>query len=99
MRHKTITLCPTTYEIARKMPNFSQWCRKIILNADTINDIQLLELELDRKTQLINDIIDGKKVWIPKQGWVKNMYDEVEEESQCECHGDVECGYCTGNEN
>ena len=27
----------------------------------------------------------------------KDLY-EVEEESQCECHGDVECGYCTGVE-
>ena len=27
MRHKTITLCPTTYEIARKMDNFSAWIR------------------------------------------------------------------------
>ena len=31
MRHKTITLCPTTYEIARKMPNFSKWIRQKLL--------------------------------------------------------------------
>ena len=79
MRHKTITLCPTSYERARKMPNFSQWCRKIILNADTINDIQQLEKDNEKMRQLLSDIIDGKKVWIPKQGWVKNMYNEVEE--------------------
>jgi len=27
MRHKTITLCPTTYEIAKNMDNFSAWIR------------------------------------------------------------------------
>ena len=27
MRNKMITLCPTTYEIAQKMPNFSAWVR------------------------------------------------------------------------
>lgn len=34
MRHKTITLCPTTYEIARKMDNFSAWIRMQILAFD-----------------------------------------------------------------
>lgn len=27
MRNKMITLCPTTYEYAKKMPNFSHWVR------------------------------------------------------------------------
>lgn len=27
MRNKMITLCPTTYELAQKMPNFSSWVR------------------------------------------------------------------------
>jgi len=27
MRNKMITLCPTTYETAQKMPNFSSWVR------------------------------------------------------------------------
>jgi len=31
MRHKTITLCPTTYEIARKMDNFSGWIRQELM--------------------------------------------------------------------
>jgi len=34
MRHKTITLCPTTYEIARKIDNFSAWIRIQILAFD-----------------------------------------------------------------
>ena len=31
MRQKMINLCPTTYEIARKMPNFSEWVRRKLL--------------------------------------------------------------------
>jgi len=31
MRHKMITLCPTSYEIAQKMDNFSSWVRKKLL--------------------------------------------------------------------
>ena len=27
MRNKMITLCPTTYETAKKIPNFSAWVR------------------------------------------------------------------------
>lgn len=36
MRQKMITLCPTTYEIAKKMPNFSSWVR-----------LQLMKLAMD----------------------------------------------------
>lgn len=32
MRHKTITLCLTSYEIAQGMTNFSSWVRKQLLN-------------------------------------------------------------------
>jgi hypothetical protein len=31
MRNKTISLCPTSFEMAQKMPNFSDWVRKQIL--------------------------------------------------------------------
>jgi len=31
MRHKMITLCLNSFEIAQKMPNFSSWVRKKIL--------------------------------------------------------------------
>lgn len=31
MRNKMITLCPTTYETAKKMPNFSSWVRMKLL--------------------------------------------------------------------
>lgn len=32
MRQKMITLCPTSYEIAQGMTNFSSWVRKQLLN-------------------------------------------------------------------
>jgi len=31
MRQKMITLCPTTYEMARKMDNFSAWIRQELM--------------------------------------------------------------------
>lgn len=37
MRHKTITLCPTTYEIAKKMPNFSAWIREELMKHQGMN--------------------------------------------------------------
>ena len=78
-----ITLCPTSYEIASKRPNFSKEIRKYLMNAETTDnlreEINHLEQELDAREQLIDDIIAGKKVWVKNKGWVKNMYDEVEE--------------------
>jgi hypothetical protein len=34
-RQKMITLCPTTYEIAQAMPNFSQWVREQLKYANS----------------------------------------------------------------
>ena len=83
MRHKMITLCPTSYEIASKRPNFSKEIRKYLMNSETTDnlrqEINYLEQELDAREQLIDDIIAGKKVWVKNKGWVKNMYDEVKE--------------------
>ena len=31
MRQKMINLCPTTYDLAKRMPNFSGWVRRKIL--------------------------------------------------------------------
>ena len=31
MRHKMVSLCPTTYEKAQKIPNFSKWVRDKLL--------------------------------------------------------------------
>lgn len=41
--------------------------------------------------KLRQQYVDGE--WIV---WIVN--NEEEGESQCECHGDVECAYCTGVE-
>lgn len=36
MRNKMITLCPTSYEIARDMPNFSAWVRMKLLEDSVV---------------------------------------------------------------
>lgn len=42
-RHKMINLCPTTYEIAQKMDNFSGWVRKELMKIHSeINDLGLI---------------------------------------------------------
>jgi len=78
-----ITLCPTSYEIASKRANFSKEIRRYLMNAETTDnlreEINYLEKELQAREELIDDIIDGKKVWVKNKGWVKNMYDEVKE--------------------
>ena len=38
MRHKMINLCPTTFEIASKMKNFSGWVRKELMKIHSINE-------------------------------------------------------------
>jgi len=79
-----ITLCPTSYEIASKRPNFSKEIRKYLMNAETTDnlreEIEYLEKELQAREELIDDIIDGKKVWVENKGWVKNMYNEANQE-------------------
>ena len=78
-RHKMVNLCPTTYEIASKMPNFSKFVRKTLFNLDIHRDLEYLEEENKRLQALIDDVIDGKKRFVPGKGWIKNIY-QVEEE-------------------
>tara|TARA_Y100001938_G_C7723990_1_gene251370 strand:+ start:85 stop:291 length:207 start_codon:yes stop_codon:yes gene_type:complete len=40
MRQKMINLCPTTYELAKKMPNFSAWIRRKILDMHDYVDVE-----------------------------------------------------------
>lgn len=61
------------------MPNFSKFCRKILFNQDLVKELEYLEEENKRLQALIDDVIDGKKRFVPGKGWIKNMY-EVEEE-------------------
>ncbi len=39
-RHKMVNLCPTTFEIASKMPNFSKWVRAALLETDKRNSFR-----------------------------------------------------------
>ena len=40
-RHKMVNLCPTTFEIASKMPNFSKWVRQALLETDERNTFRM----------------------------------------------------------
>ena len=40
-RHKMVNLCPTTYEIASKMKNFSKYVRDQLLKQDERNTFQI----------------------------------------------------------
>jgi len=44
MRQKLITLCPNSWEIASKKPNFSKWVRRQLLDGDRTQ--QDLEMEV-----------------------------------------------------
>jgi len=40
MRHKMVSLCPTTYEKAQKIDNFSKWVRaKLLEDANPMEDV------------------------------------------------------------
>ena len=41
MRQKLITLCPTSYEIAQKKPNFSSWVRKKLLEGQSKSESEI----------------------------------------------------------
>ena len=86
MRHKMVTLCPTTYEKAGRIKNFSGWIRWCVNNRknilkieDALDEKQYLESEVMRYEKLIKDIVDGKKRFVEGKGWIKNMYKEEEE--------------------
>lgn len=81
-----VTLCPTTYDKASKIKNFSGWIRWCIKNRkdllkveEVIDDRNYLESKVENYEQLIQDIIDGKKRFVEGKGWIKNMYKEEEE--------------------
>ena len=40
MRQKMINLCPRTYDLAKKMPNFSGWVRRKILELHDYVDVE-----------------------------------------------------------
>lgn len=40
-RHKMVNLCPTSFEIASGMPNFSKWVRSKLLEVDQRNSFRV----------------------------------------------------------
>jgi len=48
MRQKLITLCPNSWEIASKKPNFSKWVRdRLTKDDDMMADIDFLSDQVD----------------------------------------------------
>ena len=39
-RHKMVNLCPTTYELASRMPNFSKWVRAKLLDQQQQSEVK-----------------------------------------------------------
>jgi hypothetical protein len=67
-----ITLCPTTWESAAKMRNFSKWIREQITWKDQGFEIRELLEEVDRLESLLSAVAMGEKVWKQGVGWVDN---------------------------
>ena len=70
MRQKMITLCPTTWENAAKMKNFSKWIREQLRYREQGWEIKQLIEEIDHLESLISAIAMGEKEWKQGVGWV-----------------------------
>ena len=55
MRNKMITLCPTTYEMSQKMPNFSAWVRRKLMHLHDMTEEKNAERE-NRSTLLTKKV-------------------------------------------
>ena len=75
-----VTLCPTTYETAQKIRNFSLWIREQLSYRLQGYEIADLIQECERYSQLLNDIRTGKRQWEEGRGWilVPPMHQDVE---------------------
>ena len=73
MRQKLITLDPTSFEIAKSIPNFSEWVREQLRNYRSPQQLQLdldyYEAKSAQQTKLLQDIITGRQKWSPS-GWI-----------------------------
>lgn len=72
MRQKMITLCPTTWEMASKMRNFSAWIREQLRYKDDGWRINELIEEVDRLESMLSAVAMGEKKWKQGVGWVDN---------------------------
>ena len=70
MRNKMITLCPTSYELAQKMTNFSSWVRRQLLEQRgmgtiTRPDRELLHEECGNFSMAKwKPLVDGSFAWV-----------------------------------
>ncbi len=70
MRNKMITLCPTSYELAQKMPNFSSWVRRKVLEERGMRTINRQDREIKASCceELVmaswKPLIDGTFAWV-----------------------------------
>lgn len=67
-----ITLCPTTWEMASKMRNFSAWIREQLRYKDDGWRINELIEEVDRLESILSAVAMGEKKWKQGVGWVDN---------------------------
>ena len=72
MRPINVSLDATTWEIAKKLPNFSKWIRSKLREHDAKNNHRLDDTRfLDRKrVKVTNDLIDfAKSTWLSTGKW------------------------------
>ncbi len=73
MRNKMITLCPTTFELAKNMPNFSAWVRhQLLLLQIHLNEFEDEDLK-DEELQCKNCEEVGAHFCRPIGMFVKGM--------------------------
>jgi len=65
-----ITLCPTTWEDAQRMKNFSLWIRQQLMWKSNGFDLEELIKENDRLEALLSAVAMGEKKWKQGIGWV-----------------------------
>ena len=64
MRQKLITLCPTTWELAQRKPNFSAWIRdKLRSERNTSENDDALKANTARKVESVANISSAELLW------------------------------------
>ena len=64
MRQKLITLCPITWELAQRKPNFSAWIRdKLRSERNTSENDDALKANTARKVESVANISSAELLW------------------------------------
>ena len=64
MRQKLITLCPTTWELAQRKPNFSAWIRdKLRSERNLSENDDALKANTARKVESVANISSAELLW------------------------------------